>query len=546
MNAADLGEAAAHIPWLSPGTDSLTALVRQPVAEAWGMLRADPGCLLLLLCHSSAAATSTADFRYPPLLHEPTIFDAAIRHLAESGRGFVSWTEPAAARLRAAALSYARTAARLAERSGTCAAEHAWVAGMLAPLGWYAIAALTSDAVTACLDDPAFDNHPREVQQRLWGLTAQAIARRLARRWRLPRWLGAVVGHLDLPTATACNLGADPALFEIVQAAVFLAQRQGTPKLLPAPVSEDAPLLDLADGTYAQEPEPVLGDVRDPRGVPLLTDLLRLAADNRRLQNAPILLALEQDTDRLQEAIHEQRAGEAERVQGQKLRALAEFAAGAGHEINNPLAVISGQAQYLLNRETEPTRQKSLQKIVGQAQRVHQILQELMQFARPARAQKEPLDLNHLAQEATLGLAELATQRNVQLHCIVAHGPVLVDVDPRQIRTALVCLVRNAIQAAPCEGWATVQVDDSNSRYVNVFVEDNGSGPGSSQREHLFDPFYSGRPAGRGRGLGLPTAWRLAGENGGSVRYEPTPGGPTRFVLTLPRGVPAPPLSVAS
>jgi len=66
-------------------------------------------------------------------------------------------------------------------------------------------------------------------------------------------------------------------------------------------------------------------------------------------------------------------------------------------------------------------------------------------------------------------------------------------------------------------------------------VEDSGPGPSSNQREHLFDPFYSGRLAGRGRGLGLPTAWRLAREHGGDVRFDPLPQGPTRFVLSLPR-----------
>jgi signal transduction histidine kinase len=69
-----------------------------------------------------------------------------------------------------------------------------------------------------------------------------------------------------------------------------------------------------------------------------------------------------------------------------------------------------------------------------------------------------------------------------------------------------------------------------------VFVEDSGPGPAPEQRPHLFDPFYSGRSAGRGRGLGLPLAWRLARQQGGDVSLEPArPGQPTRFVLSLPR-----------
>ena len=59
----------------------------------------------------------------------------------------------------------------------------------------------------------------------------------------------------------------------------------------------------------------------------------------------------------------------------------------------------------------------------------------------------------------------------------------------------------------------------------------------AAAREHCFDPFYCGRSAGRGRGLGLPTAWQFARQNGGDLRHDPTADGPTRFVLTVPRSV---------
>jgi signal transduction histidine kinase len=70
---------------------------------------------------------------------------------------------------------------------------------------------------------------------------------------------------------------------------------------------------------------------------------------------------------------------------------------------------------------------------------------------------------------------------------------------------------------------------------IELIVEDNGPGLSPREREHMFDPFFSGRQAGRGRGLGLPIAWRLARQMGGEVRFEDVPNGPTRFVLTLPR-----------
>jgi len=108
-----------------------------------------------------------------------------------------------------------------------------------------------------------------------------------------------------------------------------------------------------------------------------------------------------------------------------------------------------------------------------------------------------------------------------------------------QVRVALTNLVRNAVEAAGPEGWAGVRVE-ADGASVSFIVEDSGPGPAPAQREHLFDPFYSGRSAGRGRGLGLPTAWRLARQNGGAVHFAGASAEATRFVLTLP-AAPEPP-----
>jgi signal transduction histidine kinase len=103
------------------------------------------------------------------------------------------------------------------------------------------------------------------------------------------------------------------------------------------------------------------------------------------------------------------------------------------------------------------------------------------------------------------------------------------------VRTALACLVRNAVEAAGAGGWARVRLLDGGT-FAVVAVED--SGPGPDRREHLFDPFYSGRTAGRGRGLGLSLAWRLAEQQGGDVRFDGRPGGATRFTLRLLKALP--------
>jgi signal transduction histidine kinase len=316
-----------------------------------------------------------------------------------------------------------------------------------------------------------------------------------------------------------------------------------------------------------------------PEGVPLLRDLLALAAENRRLSSAVALERLECDVDSLHQALRRRKGEEAERLQALKLSALAEFAAGAGHEINNPLAVISGQAQYLLSHADEggaapeengvreedgqspavatrpptlapETRRKALQTIIGQTKRIHQLLSGLMQFARPPRPRKEALNVPGVVREVAASLQELAIQRRVRLVCPElappapmngsgpgpdACTPVTIFADRHQVGTALACLLRNAIEAAPPDGWAGVRLETPGPDRLELVVEDNGSGPSPPEREHLFEPFYSGRSAGRGKGLGLAMAWRLAREHGGDVRFDALPGGPTRFVLSLPQ-----------
>jgi signal transduction histidine kinase len=261
---------------------------------------------------------------------------------------------------------------------------------------------------------------------------------------------------------------------------------------------------------------------------------LELADDIAARRGVDLVPRLESEIDRLHLLLLDQSAGEACRLRELKLSALAEFAAGAGHEINNPLAVISGQAQYLLGNEADPARQKALSTVVQQAQRIHQILTDLMHFARPSRPQKQAVDVRDLALGTAAVLEELATQRQVRVEVVLPDEACVTDGDPRQLHTALNCLLRNAVEAAPVTGWARVRIEPSADR-LRVVVEDSGPGPLPAHTEHLFDPFFSGRLAGRGRGLGLATAWRLAREQGGDVWYEPLPSGPTRFVLSVPR-----------
>lgn len=529
MSVLAAGERAAQLPWLCPGTDALLSLAREPAGRAWAAVRADPGAVLLLLRHTDAGWPA----RGGCLLHgpaPPALLETAQRLLSErtsfDSPGYVNWHAPDARRLHEAAVRYAWCASRLAERTGAADASAAWVCALLAPLGYLALAAVEPARHVLAARDQA------------------ALGRRLLRRWGVPVGISSVVGHLSLTRDLAQGLDIDLGLLGVVQGAIALVDQLGQGLNLKIAISlhEVMALLKLAPADQQELSAEVLqapvaelcaGPWRSPYSDPLLPELLLLAAENKRLRENNALEDLEREHDRLHRLLERRQEDAGGRLHALKLEALAEFAAGAAHEINNPLAVISGQAQYLLGHEAETARQQSLQKIIGQVQRVHQVLTELMQFARPGRPQRQEVDPRLLMRETALALGDLAAHRQVRLECQDPEGLPVLHVDPRQVRTALECLVRNAIEAAPAGGWACLRARLAGS-VLEFLVEDNGTGPTPAQEDHLFDPFYSGRQAGRGRGLGLSTAWRLAREQGGEVRHDLDSPQPTRFILTLP------------
>jgi len=433
----------------------------------------------------------------------------------------------------------ATLAEALAKRAGGCDPACAWAAGLLAPLGWLAVAAVDPAAVGEVLREPVYADQFPAIQRDRWRLDAPAIARRLARRWNLPDWLRVIVGHLDLPWELAAPLGADERLFLIAQLAVSLARGLGHDLGL-AVGSNDADLMeglglnesDIAR-VMADHPASVTTPSATAASADLLPDLLAIAIEKRRLQQGPTGERLETEVDSLHEALAQQHGNEARRLHRSKLRSLAEFAAGAGHEINNPLAVISGQAQSLLRREEDADQQGALRGIIRQTERIHHILTDLMQFARPPQARRLSIDLRSVVANVVAKYTAQADESDIQLDWREPPEPMTAEADGAMISTALACLLRNSLDAAGQGGSVRLTASRIDEEW-RIVIEDSGPRIAERRREHLFDPFFSGRQAGRGRGLGLPTAWRLATENGGDVRLDAAADGPTRFILALP------------
>lgn len=222
-------------------------------------------------------------------------------------------------------------------------------------------------------------------------------------------------------------------------------------------------------------------------------------------------------------------------VRQAKLAALAEFAAGAGHEINNPLGSILIASERLLRDEQDPERRRLLATIGGQALRIRDMIGDLMLFAHPPAPEFVDLDLVAEVRSVTARFDELCRARGLQLQ-IAAEGSVPIRADAAQLAVVISELLRNAIEAVPDGGRITITAGAGAERHGAILnVGDNGRGLTALEREHLFDPFFSGRQAGRGLGFGLCKVWRIVTQHGGAISVRSPAGGGAEFTIRWPR-----------
>jgi signal transduction histidine kinase len=220
-------------------------------------------------------------------------------------------------------------------------------------------------------------------------------------------------------------------------------------------------------------------------------------------------------------------------LETEKLEALAEFAAGAGHEINNPLAIIGGRAQLLLKDETDPERRRELALVNAQVKRAHEMIADMRLFARPPQPEPETVDLVALVDRLLGDLGPQASERAISLSRSGDEGPMEIEADPAQLDVALRAVCRNALEAIGHRGHVEIGVHRLPGR-VEIRVTDDGPGILPEHRRHLFDPFYSSRQAGRGLGFGLSKCWRIVTNHGGRIEVESEPGQGATFRIMLP------------
>ncbi len=243
---------------------------------------------------------------------------------------------------------------------------------------------------------------------------------------------------------------------------------------------------------------------------------------------ARLLARAEQSVENLQRL-------QAQMVQTEKLVSLGQLAAGAAHEINNPLTAILGYSDLLADDSSLPEKARGVAaKIRDQARRTKTLVGNLLSFARQVPAERTLLDLNTVVTNAVqlraLDLKHSGTKIELKLESVLPG----VRGDGNQLMQVVFNIINNAVDAMDSHsGGGTLTIKTMRDR-ANVVISFSDSGPGIKEPHRVFDPFYTTKPIGKGTGLGLSICFGIVQEHGGKILcYNGQEGGAV-FRVELP------------
>jgi PAS domain S-box-containing protein len=277
----------------------------------------------------------------------------------------------------------------------------------------------------------------------------------------------------------------------------------------------------------------------------VLTGLL--SAKTLMLRGEPLILSVTRDVTADRAAEGERRRLEEQLRQAQKMEALGRLAGGVAHDFNNLLtAIIANAGLAVLEAPADDPNRPLLLEIREAARRGAELTRQLLAVSRKQMLEPRPVDLNELLSNLRRLLGRLI-EEDVDLRLDLAPGLPPVLADPGQVEQVVMNLAVNARDALERGGAITISTRTAEvgrgearpperpaGRYAVVTVTDNGRGIPPEMLSHLFEPFYTTKPAGQGTGLGLSTVYGIVRQHGGFVEVESAPDRGTAFQVYLP------------
>jgi signal transduction histidine kinase/ActR/RegA family two-component response regulator len=230
-------------------------------------------------------------------------------------------------------------------------------------------------------------------------------------------------------------------------------------------------------------------------------------------------------------------------VQSEKVATMGALLAGVAHELNNPLAILSGQTQLLRETVEDASLVRRADKIGEAADRCVRIVRNFLALARQRPPERTDVWISQVVQGAVELLAYELRADGIEVAVDIADRLPKLQADPHQLHQVLVNLIANAHHAMrrrtnPRRITISAKHDEARRR-LRLEVADTGPGIPADVCARIFEPFFTTKPPGEGTGLGLSLCRGIIEEHGGTIDVDSEPGRGTRFMIELPIAAPS-------
>lgn len=286
-------------------------------------------------------------------------------------------------------------------------------------------------------------------------------------------------------------------------------------------------LVSAAHEVEAGNFEPVFPEAKEDEIGELIAAFKRMTArlgHHVRYQEQEIAARTEELRRSQQKVIHQE-----------KMAALGRLSAGLAHEIGNPLASMSAQIQMLLRQSTDEASRKTAREMLDQVYRINRIVREMLEHLHPDQRPCEWVDVSKTLLTALRiarydrGLKKLHIETALDPAC----PPVYVIED--ELLQVVLNVLLNAADATSGDGVLRVEARPWNEGGVEITVTDNGCGIPPKDLEHIFDPFFTNKPPGKGTGLGLWVSYSIVNGWGGRIEVESNVDSGTQVRIIVPQ-----------
>ena len=242
---------------------------------------------------------------------------------------------------------------------------------------------------------------------------------------------------------------------------------------------------------------------------------------------------VQQRTLELEEKSRQLLETEKELARNERLAELGMLSAGVAHEINNPLAIIRGNAELLqMAIPADGDDQEEVSEILTQAGRINRITSSLLTLARQDKREVCRFPLTGLLDEILAQIGHQVPLTGYTIERSYQQATIQLEADREQLRQVFTNLILNGLQAMAGEGRLTISAEADPEGTCSITIADTGPGIDPEQQERLFSPFFTTKQ--NGTGLGLAVSWGIIRNHGGTIEVFSAPGCGARFAVTLP------------